>query len=80
MAATAGRGTVPSRCDDPVTGARPCNAGRYPNLGTLTAMAVDTASTLTEGKPRLTDVVALDGGEGDLLRTAVAVERRATVR
>lgn len=47
-------------------------------LGTLRAVAFDKTGTLTEGKPRLTDVVPAEGvTEADLLRVAVAVERRS---
>ena len=49
--------------------------GPLENLGRLGAIAFDKTGTLTEGKPRLTDVVSADGvTEGELLRTAVAVE------
>ena len=44
-------------------------------LGVLRAIAFDKTGTVTEGKPRLTDVVATGGDERRLLRTAVAVER-----
>ncbi|PTL60311.1 heavy metal translocating P-type ATPase [Paraconexibacter algicola] len=50
--------------------------GPLEDLGSLQAMAFDKTGTITEGKPRLTDVVA--GGdvpEARLLRAAVAVER-----
>ncbi len=44
-------------------------------LGALDAMAFDKTGTLTEGRPRITDVVAVDGASQDeLLRVAVAVE------
>ncbi len=47
-------------------------------LGRLKAIAFDKTGTLTEGKPRLTDVVPADGAtEAELLRVAVAVERRS---
>lgn len=52
--------------------------GPLENLGRLRAVAFDKTGTLTEGRPRLTDVVAADGSSTDeLLRTAVAVERRS---
>ena len=45
------------------------------NLGSLKAIAFDKTGTLTEGRPRITDVVAVDGtDEGELLALAVAVE------
>ena len=44
-------------------------------LGSLDAMAFDKTGTLTEGRPRITDVVAVDGAaEEELLTVAVAVE------
>ncbi|HLA63178.1 MAG TPA: heavy metal translocating P-type ATPase [Rhodothermales bacterium] len=47
-------------------------------LGALRAMAFDKTGTLTEGKPKLTDVVPAEGvTEQELLRVAVAVERRS---
>lgn len=48
------------------------------SLGTVRAMAFDKTGTLTAGKPRLTDVVAVDGvSEQELLAAAVAVERQS---
>lgn len=48
------------------------------NLGTLRAIAFDKTGTLTVGKPEVTDVVPMNGVEGDeLLRLAAAVERRS---
>ncbi len=48
------------------------------NLGRLSAMAFDKTGTLTRGRPELTDVVTCDGvSEAELLRVAVAVERRS---
>lgn len=45
------------------------------DLGSLKAMAFDKTGTLTEGRPRITDVVAVDGAsETELLQVAVAVE------
>ena len=47
-------------------------------LGTLRAVAFDKTGTLTEGKPKLTDVVPAEGmTEAELLRVAVAVEKRS---
>lgn len=44
-------------------------------LGSLNAMAFDKTGTLTEGRPQITDVIAVDGtDEQELLRVAVAVE------
>ncbi len=44
-------------------------------LGSLSAIAFDKTGTLTEGRPRITDVVAVDGAtDEELLRVAVAVE------
>jgi Cd2+/Zn2+-exporting ATPase len=47
------------------------------NLGTVTCLALDKTGTLTEGKPQVTDVVALDGDAAGVLRTAAAVESRS---
>ncbi|HNP16985.1 MAG TPA: heavy metal translocating P-type ATPase [Fulvivirga sp.] len=45
------------------------------DLGVLTALAFDKTGTLTEGKPMLTEVVALgDVKEEELLKIAIAVE------
>lgn len=45
------------------------------NLGRLTAIAFDKTGTITQGKPRLTDVEPAEGVEqSELLRIAVAVE------
>jgi Cd2+/Zn2+-exporting ATPase len=45
------------------------------NLGSLKAIAFDKTGTLTEGRPRITDVVAVDGAtDQELLALAVAVE------
>lgn len=49
--------------------------GPLENLGTLTSIAFDKTGTLTEGKPKLTDVVAMQGAsEDELLAVALAVE------
>ncbi|MCT8989209.1 heavy metal translocating P-type ATPase [Chelativorans sp. SCAU2101] len=46
---------------------------RFASVDTL---IVDKTGTLTEGKPRLTDVIAADGfGEGELLTLAASLER-----
>ncbi len=47
------------------------------NLGTLSAIAFDKTGTLTVGKPRVIDVVAVNGNEDELLRLAAAVESRS---
>jgi Cd2+/Zn2+-exporting ATPase len=45
------------------------------DLGVLTALAFDKTGTLTEGKPKLTEVIALDNtDENELLKMAIAVE------
>ncbi|MAN04846.1 MAG: heavy metal translocating P-type ATPase, partial [Owenweeksia sp.] len=46
------------------------------DLGVLTALAFDKTGTLTEGKPKLTEVVALNkANEDEVLKTAIAVEK-----
>ncbi len=47
------------------------------NLGRLTAIAFDKTGTITEGKPRLTDIVALGATENEVLRLAAALESRS---
>ncbi len=47
------------------------------NAATVKAMAFDKTGTLTEGKPQVTDVVALNGSEDDLLALAAAAEARS---
>ncbi len=47
------------------------------NLGVLTAIAFDKTGTLTVGKPQVTDVVAVNGSEDDLLKAAAAMESRS---
>lgn len=44
-------------------------------LGKLTAVAFDKTGTLTLGKPQVTDVVAFEGDEDDVLAKAAAVEQ-----
>jgi Cd2+/Zn2+-exporting ATPase len=52
--------------------------GPLENLGTLTSIAFDKTGTLTEGKPRLTDAVAMPGvSEDELLAVAQAVEQHS---
>ncbi|PXA99209.1 cadmium-translocating P-type ATPase [Nostoc sp. 3335mG] len=43
-------------------------------LGRIDTVALDKTGTLTEGKPRVTDVIALDRSEAELLRLAAALE------
>jgi Cd2+/Zn2+-exporting ATPase len=48
------------------------------SLGLVRVIAFDKTGTLTEGKPRLTDVIAVDGApEDELLAVAVAVEKQS---
>jgi Cd2+/Zn2+-exporting ATPase len=42
--------------------------------GKVTAVALDKTGTLTEGKPKVTDVVALQGTERDVLEDAAALD------
>ncbi|HMM51015.1 MAG TPA: cation-translocating P-type ATPase [Burkholderiaceae bacterium] len=46
-------------------------------LGQLNAMAFDKTGTITEGRPRLTDLVSFGPPENDLLLMAAAVESRS---
>jgi Cd2+/Zn2+-exporting ATPase len=49
------------------------------NLGAVTAVLMDKTGTLTEGKPKVTDIIPTEGvDEADLLRVAAAVERKST--
>jgi len=43
-------------------------------LGRIDAVALDKTGTLTEGRPKVTDVIALQGEEADILRLAGALE------
>lgn len=48
------------------------------DLGSLSAIAFDKTGTLTEGKPTLTNIIALDGfSETELLKLSVSVERQS---
>ncbi|MDI7862118.1 cadmium-translocating P-type ATPase [Rhizobiaceae bacterium n13] len=44
------------------------------NLGRITAVALDKTGTLTEGKPKVTDVIGFTCSEADVLRLAAALE------
>jgi len=44
------------------------------SVGTITAIALDKTGTLTEGKPKVTDVVAFGRGEREVLSMAAALE------
>jgi Cd2+/Zn2+-exporting ATPase len=43
-------------------------------LGKITAVALDKTGTLTEGKPKVTDVISFGRSEADVLRLAAALE------
>lgn len=50
--------------------------GPLENLGQLAAIAFDKTGTITQGRPRLTDIHPFNGtNDEELLRTAVAVEQ-----
>ena len=44
-------------------------------LGKVRTIAFDKTGTLTIGKPQVTDIIAIEGTEGDVLAKAAAVER-----
>lgn len=44
-------------------------------LGKITAVAFDKTGTLTVGKPQVTDIVAIEGDESEILANAAAVEQ-----
>ena len=48
------------------------------NAGTAKAIAVDKTGTLTEGNPKVTDVIAVNGSEDELLQTVAAAETRSS--
>ncbi len=51
------------------------NAEALENLGKIDTLVLDKTGTLTEGKPKLTEVIALDGfSESEILQHAAAVE------
>ncbi|NOZ03679.1 MAG: cadmium-translocating P-type ATPase [FCB group bacterium] len=45
------------------------------NLGKIKVVAFDKTGTLTRGQPVVTDIIALEGAETDILRLAYSVER-----
>ena len=48
-------------------------------LGSLRALAVDKTGTITEGKPRVLNVIAFDGAPVvDILRIAAAIDAHST--
>ncbi len=53
------------------------NAEALERLGSVRAVVLDKTGTLTEGKPRVTDIVRVDDalGEGDILALVAAAER-----
>ena len=54
------------------------NAATLESLSRITAVVLDKTGTLTEGRPRITDVVAAPGGSPDeVVRMAAAAELRA---
>ena len=54
------------------------NAEALERAGAVRTVVMDKTGTLTEGKPRVTDVVALDGlDEGVMLRLAASAESRS---
>ena len=53
------------------------NAEAIEVLGKIDTLVVDKTGTLTEGKPRLVTVLAVDGNESRLLALAAALERES---
>lgn len=45
------------------------------NLGKIKAVALDKTGTLTSGKPIVTDVIALNGNETEVLKLAYSIEK-----
>ena len=45
--------------------------------GTLNTIAFDKTGTLTKGVPSVTDIIAYDGNENDLLRITAAIEKNS---
>ena len=55
------------------------NAAALENAGRLRALVVDKTGTLTEGRPEVTDVIALDGAtRADVLQAAASLEQGST--
>lgn len=48
------------------------------SLGTLKGVAFDKTGTLTEGKPQVTDVIALEGDEQRVIQLAASLEQAST--
>jgi Zn2+/Cd2+-exporting ATPase len=48
--------------------------GVLETIGSIKTIAFDKTGTLTAGKPRVTDIIALQGHESDVLRLAAGVE------
>jgi P-type Cu+ transporter len=54
------------------------DAAALEQLEKVTTLVVDKTGTLTEGKPKLTDIIAAEGAdEGELLRVAASLETRS---
>jgi Cu+-exporting ATPase len=51
------------------------NAEALEAMESVDTLVVDKTGTLTEGRPRVTSVIALDGSDVDLLRLAASVEQ-----
>src|SRR5207237_1142513 len=51
------------------------NAEALEALGSIDTLVVDKTGTLTEGKPKLSGVVTVQGEENDLLRLAASLEQ-----
>jgi len=47
-------------------------------LGKIRTIAFDKTGTLTIGRPRITDIIAVDGNADELLATAASVERESS--
>ncbi len=47
------------------------------HLGLINIIAFDKTGTLTRGKPQVTDVIAFDGEEKDLVQRAAAIEKHS---
>ncbi len=54
------------------------NAESLQETGNIEIMALDKTGTITEGKPRVTDIIPADGvSEDELMRTAAALEKKS---